>query len=747
MSETQDLAELEMAFAKDPSSPAFIALSSAYLQQGRFMEAMVVCKKGIKSQPDNVEGRLLLARVYAEQGKVPKALEEVRGLLEQKPDLEGTAAATAFFFYGQMLDKSGRSDEAVEQFKEALRRDRGFADATAALQAKGIDWSPGPSPEEIAAAEAAQRAEEEAKRLAEEEARAAAQAAADAQAAAAQARRTTPPTGGASGPVPTPRTTSMPAFPANDPAFQGYAGAYGMFSGPVPVATAHRRLGPGFTFGLGALLLLVVAGVIIGLKVSKQKEEEIRARWKAATKLIQSDTSGGHKGGVKELEAALKVDDDQKNVVAQYALSMAILSVERGEKEFDTPAKKAVERATKIASDQPAAIAARMIILRDEKKAGEGIPLAKKLGDETSLPISVRVQLGRAYAAEGKVADMMRIAESLKDVPDPVALTFVGEALRRVGEKQRARQALDGVMKNDLDHDPGRALRALTILENEDATNLNVAIDDLRTLKELGKDLVGHTQRGYASLGMAVVGRKIGRPDRENELELQAARAALGSDPELPLFEAKQALAHDEAAKAIPLAQEAIKRDRVRVEPYVTLVEAAIKARNWSAADAALGEGLAVFGDNLALGLAKGNRLAMEGKHDEAVTHLKGMLQSHDVAEVYREIGRVYLRRDDINQGIDWLKKAADKVKNRAPAIQANIYTALGKAYAQAGDHGQAELVYGESLAATSEHSVTYWWLGLTLEKLGKTGDAKKAFRNYLSAEPNGQYAQRARER
>src|SRR5687768_3649264 len=120
MAETQDLAELEQAFAKDPTSTAFIALSSAYLQQGRFMEAMVVCKKGIKSQPDNVEGRLLLARVYAEQGKVPKALDEVKALLEQKPDLSGQPGADAHFFLGQMHEKSGRFEDAIESFKEAL---------------------------------------------------------------------------------------------------------------------------------------------------------------------------------------------------------------------------------------------------------------------------------------------------------------------------------------------------------------------------------------------------------------------------------------------------------------------------------------------------------------------------------------------------------------------------------------------------------------------------------------------------
>ena len=83
-----DLAELERAFAQDPTSDAFLALSRAYLEQSRFMEAMVVCKKGIKSQPDSLEGRLLLAQVYAGQGKLPKAQKELEKSQEAADNLE-----------------------------------------------------------------------------------------------------------------------------------------------------------------------------------------------------------------------------------------------------------------------------------------------------------------------------------------------------------------------------------------------------------------------------------------------------------------------------------------------------------------------------------------------------------------------------------------------------------------------------------------------------------------------------------
>src|SRR3954467_8259667 len=78
-------AKLEHVFAAPPSSDAYRPLAEAYLGMGRFMEAMVVCKKGVKAHPTDADPRLLLARVYAEQGKDKKALEELAGALGVAP--------------------------------------------------------------------------------------------------------------------------------------------------------------------------------------------------------------------------------------------------------------------------------------------------------------------------------------------------------------------------------------------------------------------------------------------------------------------------------------------------------------------------------------------------------------------------------------------------------------------------------------------------------------------------------------
>src|SRR3990172_3619152 len=49
------------------------------------MEAVVVCKKGVRAHPDDPAPKVLLARVYAEQGKDRKALEELGAVLAAFP--------------------------------------------------------------------------------------------------------------------------------------------------------------------------------------------------------------------------------------------------------------------------------------------------------------------------------------------------------------------------------------------------------------------------------------------------------------------------------------------------------------------------------------------------------------------------------------------------------------------------------------------------------------------------------------
>jgi tetratricopeptide (TPR) repeat protein len=86
-----DIHALEMAFAKQAHLETCIPLCEAYLQAKRTMEAMIVCKRGIKAQPEDPRGYVLLAKVYLAQGKEQKYREELQQVLAKWPDCSEAA--------------------------------------------------------------------------------------------------------------------------------------------------------------------------------------------------------------------------------------------------------------------------------------------------------------------------------------------------------------------------------------------------------------------------------------------------------------------------------------------------------------------------------------------------------------------------------------------------------------------------------------------------------------------------------
>src|SRR5687767_2364933 len=145
-----ELAKLEHAFATDPASDAYKPLAEAYLGMGRFMEAMVVCKKGVKAHPNAADPRVLLARVYADQGKDRKALEELQGALQVAP-----TDKLALRMAGALQMKVGELDAGKANLLRAHDADPTDADTQAALTQWKVEVPsakpPPPAPAAVAA--------------------------------------------------------------------------------------------------------------------------------------------------------------------------------------------------------------------------------------------------------------------------------------------------------------------------------------------------------------------------------------------------------------------------------------------------------------------------------------------------------------------------------------------------------------------------------------------------------------------
>src|SRR5262245_11696375 len=129
----QELAKLESAFNSDPGSDAYRPLAEAYLGMGRFMEAMVVCKKGVKAHPNTPDPRVLLARVYAEQGKEKKALEELAGALQVAPKDKAALRLTA-----SLQIKGGEAEPGKSNLLKAYELDPNDADTLDLMKQHGV---------------------------------------------------------------------------------------------------------------------------------------------------------------------------------------------------------------------------------------------------------------------------------------------------------------------------------------------------------------------------------------------------------------------------------------------------------------------------------------------------------------------------------------------------------------------------------------------------------------------------------
>src|SRR5512134_811239 len=136
-----ELSALEHAFAADPGSDAYRPLTEAYLASGRFMEAMVACKKGVKAHPDDPSARVLLARVYADQGKDRKALEELQAIIAAYPTF-----AAANRMAGVLHFRLGEREPGEAALRRAADAAPDDPEVRAALAKHGVSLAPKPPP-------------------------------------------------------------------------------------------------------------------------------------------------------------------------------------------------------------------------------------------------------------------------------------------------------------------------------------------------------------------------------------------------------------------------------------------------------------------------------------------------------------------------------------------------------------------------------------------------------------------------
>ncbi|MBA3538993.1 MAG: tetratricopeptide repeat protein, partial [Deltaproteobacteria bacterium] len=103
---------------RDPSSPAFIDLGEAYLNLGRPRDAAQVGNLGLEASPDNLEGRVMLARAYAQLHQWKEAQGELLRVV--KVDRSNR---TGFALLGEVLLRRSDFERAVPVLQHAQNLD------------------------------------------------------------------------------------------------------------------------------------------------------------------------------------------------------------------------------------------------------------------------------------------------------------------------------------------------------------------------------------------------------------------------------------------------------------------------------------------------------------------------------------------------------------------------------------------------------------------------------------------------
>ena len=100
-------------------------IADLYLSYNRYDEALFEFNKVIGLDPENLESRIKIAKVYAKKGFIAKAIEELRNLKNEEPSYAPARIALGVIHYG-----NGNVLEAQAEWEKVLIKDPFHAEAS-----------------------------------------------------------------------------------------------------------------------------------------------------------------------------------------------------------------------------------------------------------------------------------------------------------------------------------------------------------------------------------------------------------------------------------------------------------------------------------------------------------------------------------------------------------------------------------------------------------------------------------------
>ncbi len=748
-----ELAALEHAFAVDPASDAYRLLTEAYLGVSRFMEAMVVCKKGVKAHPADPEPRVLLARIYAAQGKDRKALEELAGALEIVP---GHAAANRMT--GLLQLKLGEKEPGITALRRAWQSAPSDPETLDVMKKWGLDFAPAvsapPPPPPPAAAPTTLT---EVSILTPTPVPV---ATATPTPAPAPAPAPAPGEPAAPAPLPAPRATPLApdtgSAAARDPAYSdALAERYRTREYPLHGPTARKRSRAPLiaTVGLGAMLLLVLGGYGIVSSMRKARAVEIDHLLKQTRELLEKDSYASYKEAAKLCERILDQDPDSLGGHAYLAYVDAIRWGEHGESEgLKEEAKKHLAAVARMGTGHSHAYAAEAYLRFYGGDARGALEELKKVmaGPEGASALLHGV-LG-VLEMQGGDLDGAREALTIarQNAPGDVRVTqMLAEQWRRRGQGYEIQASAlydTAITRLAPDHVPSLLGKAQLLL---DAGHRDEAGKRVQRVLDMGP---GASPRQVA-LAQALRGAVLHAQGKASEGDAaeQQALALDPSNPDIHDLIGRRKLRGGDAAGAAEAFQKAVQLDPARLMFYVDLASALMQRPGGSRQAVAALERASERVGNARVTKLLGDAYRADGDLDRARgAYEKAIAAEKRYPDARVALARVWRDRKEWGKAIEELERAVKEYGESAAGGAGAAWAEIAETEEARGAPPEAaEKAYTNALKVDPQSCPALFWLGRSRSAKNSRSYnralASQMLSDYLKLCPRGPRAEDAR--
>jgi len=739
-----ELATLEHAFATDPSSDAYRPLTEAYLGLGRFMEAMVVCKKGVKAHPEAPAPRVLLARIYAAQGKDRKALEELEAGLKQTP-----SDPAANRMAGLLQLKLGEKEAGIAALRKAFEAAPSDPETLEAMGKWGLSFAPpepppppveSPAPVPVATAPLAPPPRPK---------------------PSTQVAGSPPvltPVGPHAGPPASaePAAAKAPvarAAPARNVAYaEELASRYTTHEYTLergPLARKRSRAPLVASLAMALVLGLVLAAWWTLSSVRKARAVEIDRLLRQTRELLEKDSYASYKEAAKLCERILERDPDAFGGHAYLAYVDAIRWGEHGESEgLRDDAKKHLEAVDRLGLGHSHAYAARAYL---KFYGGDASGAIEELRKAMAGPEGASALLhGVLGTLEMNAGDLDGARQDLtlarQASPGDVRVTqMLAEQWRRRGrgyEIQASALYDTALTRLAPDHVPSLLGKSELLL---DAGHPDEAMKRIARVLDLGP---GASPRQVA-LAHALRGSVLSAEGKatEGEAEEQQALALDAANPDIHDIIGRRKLRGGDVAGAAEAFQKAISLGSARLDFYVDLADALMRKSGGAREAVAALERASEKVGNARVTKLLGDAYRTDGDQERAQSaYERAIAMEKSYPEAHVALARVFRDRKDYPKALEELDRAVKEYGESALGGAAAAWVDVAETEEARGSPPETvEKAYTNALKADPQSCPSLYWLGQSRSvKKSRTYDhalALQMLQDYLRLCPKGTHA------